>query len=367
MTSILSLQMDDCEKDYQLLRSQIMGYIVSQTIITLTRVGVIEQLGEGPASAATLAAAGGFDEDALGRMLALLDSEGILAKTVDSTGPTPVTQFMLAPRGRLLLTSTRGSLSHLCRLMDGVAYECWAQAEHSLRTGEPAFNARWKKPFFDWLAGQPTQLRHFHEAQAGLVERRLDPLLSLEWTHIRDVVDVGAGDGELLTTLLAEQPHLRGVAFDLPEVVAARGTTADGAAKPLTWVGGSFFDEVPTGGEVYVLAQILHDWSDADAVRILRNCRAAMTARSSLLVLEQVLPEDSQQHPARLLDLHMLVLLGGRERTLTQWLDLFGAADLRLINVVSGSRSTVLEVVPAAEPASQPTPLHRTHTRLKSV
>ncbi|MTD15667.1 methyltransferase [Nakamurella sp. YIM 132087] len=315
-----------------------MGYIVSRSIMAITEAGIPDLLHDGPRSVPDLATAAGVDADALRRMLGLLESEGLL------TGVAP-DRVELTGRGRLLCSDTPGSLKHLCALMDHEAYTCWSGAGHALRTGGAAFDQVYGQPYFDWLAGHPDDATRFHAAQAGLVEMRLLPLLALDWSATRTVVDVGAGDGVLLHTLLTAQPHLAGIGFDLPEVTAAAPV-----GERTTRVGGSFFDGVPVGGDTYVLAQILHDWPDVDAVRILRRVREAMLRTGSpaarLLVLEQVVPDDTRPHPARLLDLHMLVLLGGRERTERQWRELLSRSGFRVERITAGARSALLEAVP---------------------
>jgi hypothetical protein len=153
-----------------------------------------------------------------------------------------------------------------------------------------------------------------------------------------------------MRALLSEHETLRGVVFDRPNVVesARREIAAAGLDDRCDAVGGSFFDEVPPGGDVCVLAQILHDWHDEDAVRILSRVRAAMRDDAVLLVLELIVPEDDDPHPAKLVDLQMLFLLGGRERTRSEWAGLLRRGGFELTAVIEGRRANVIEARPLA-------------------
>ncbi|MCR6487386.1 methyltransferase [Amycolatopsis sp. OK19-0408] len=316
---------------YADVRRMILGGVLAQAIHAVTELGVVDRLAAGPATAASLAADLGLAPDALTRFLRALAGEGLF---VAVSG-----KYALTAAGELLRSDVPGSLRHLSRLMTGEAYRVWERAPESLQTGEPAFEAEFGAPLFDWLAARPDRQAEFAAAQAGLVERRLEPLLARSWDGVGHVIDVGGGDGTLVRALLAAHPGLRGTVFDRPgvpfDVPGAR------------FVGGDFFTSVPPGGDVYVLSQILHDWDDERATRILRTCRAAMSASARLLVLEQVVPEDGGPHPAHLLDLHMLVLLGGRERTEAAWRGLLAAGGFELRAVTHGERASVLEAVPA--------------------
>jgi hypothetical protein len=322
------------EDDYRRLRHKIMSYIVSQAIFAVTEAGVIDSLGEGPADAAELAHRAGVDRDALTRFLRVLVAEGLFTESPPGT-------FGLTTMGSYLRVDRPGSLRHLVTLMADEAYGVWGRAEHSLRTGTPAFSEVFGSAMFDWLAQHPERSAAFDRAQAGLVTKRMAPLVQWDWSDVRTLVDIGGGNGTLLRGLLARYPHLQGVLFDLPHVVKE----AD-VGDRCRLVGGDFFDKVPPGGDVYVLAQILHDWSDDDAIRILSRIAEAMPGHGRLLVLEQVMPDDDKAHPEKLLDLHMLVLLGGRERTLADWRELLDAGGFELLRTESASRSSLLVAAP---------------------
>ena len=315
------------------MRRTIMGFIVSQTVCAVSRVGIPDLLAHGPRDVAGLAEASGTDPGALARFLRVLAAEEILVEVEPGV-------YALSPTGELLRGDIPGSLRHFTELMSAEAYTVWGAAEDSLRGGGPAFPSVFGLPYFEWLAVRPEAAERFDRSQAGLVELRLLPLLEWDWPGACSVVDVGGGDGALLRRLLDDHPHLSATLLDLPHVVG--NAEEDGIAR----VGGNFLEEVPAGADVYVLSQILHDWDDTDALSVLRACREAMPAHGRLLVVEQVLRGGGGPDPALLLDLHMLVLLGGRERDRREWESLFERGGFILTSVRTGPRSTLLEALP---------------------
>ena len=334
--------MDDMQAENAELRRKISGFIISQAIYAVGRLGIADLLADGPVAAEDLAAATGVDADALQRFLRALAAEDMFVEE-------PAGTFALTRLGGLMRSDVPGSLVHFSALMAEEAYVAWSEALHSLRTGKAAFEEVYGKPHFEWLAEHPEASEKFNRAQAGLVALRLLPLLERPWNDVGTVVDVGGGNGVLLTELLGRHEHLEGIVFDLPHVVAeAKRTLAEGGvADRATCVGGDFFDRIPAGRDVYVLTQILHDWSDDEAVTILRRTRDAIPADGRLLIVEQVVPAGDAPHPAKLLDLHMLVLLGGKERTEAQWIDLLTRGGFELVSVTHGPRSALLEARPA--------------------
>jgi hypothetical protein len=325
------------------LRHKLMGFLLSQAIVAVAELGVADELAHGPRSAGDLAGAVGADPDALRRFLRTLAGEGLFVEQPPGT-------FGLTEMGQLLRADQPGSLRHFATLMTDEAYDAWGQARYSLRTGRPAFPKVFGEPLFDWLAGNPEAAARFNGGQAGLVELRMQPLLERDWAGVSTVVDIGGGNGALLRALLNRYPGLNGVLLDMPGVAAEAERMLDGTALAgrMRCVGGDFRAAVPAGGDVYVLAQILHDWDDEQATAILRRCRQAMPAQASLLILEQILPEGNRPDPAKLLDLHMLVMLGGRERAITEWRDLLAASQFAVSSVTRHSRSCLIEARPVS-------------------
>ncbi|MEP7223397.1 MAG: methyltransferase [Actinomycetota bacterium] len=223
----------------------------------------------------------------------------------------------------------------------------------SLRTGRPAFETVFGADFFGYAAANPAWGREFDTAMTEITgETARSVATAYRFDGVRRIVDVGGGRGILLATLLAEHPELRGVLVDLPHVVAdARGALAEAGLKDrCDVVAGDFFDAVPDGGDAYVLSWIVHDWDDERAARILANCRRVMGDDGRLLLVEAVLPENgsSGYDFATSLDLVMLIALGGRERTATEYQRLLARAGLVLTKVVpTASPMSVIEAIPA--------------------
>jgi hypothetical protein len=195
-------------------------------------------------------------------------------------------------------------------------------------SGEPTFPGIHGTDFWTWLASHPEERAAFDRAMVEGVERRVERLAALDWRGDETVVDVGGGNGSLLVELLSRQPGLRGIVFDLPE------TNRDEASlgERCTFVAGSFFDEVPQG-DVYILATILHDWDDERAAAILRTIHAAGRDDTRLLILDSVVPSGNDPDGAKWLDLLMLALFAGRERSETQWQALLGGTGFEPVRI----------------------------------
>jgi ubiquinone/menaquinone biosynthesis C-methylase UbiE len=157
-----------------------------------------------------------------------------------------------------------------------------------------------------------------------------------DFSRTRQIVDVGGGQGTLVSEILQANEALQGILFDLPSVVEQSQKQLETAGIASRWevVAGSFFKSVPPGADCYILSSVIHDWDDEQSLRILRQCRRAMDRESKLLLIECVVPDSPEPFFSKLLDLQMLVVTGGRERTEGQFKDLLAAADFRLANII---------------------------------
>jgi SAM-dependent methyltransferase len=204
---------------------------------------------------------------------------------------------------------------------------------------------------WEYYAKHPEDAQHFSRAMSGISGLATGPVLaSYDFSAALKVVDVGGAHGALLRGILEKYPKATGVLFDLPHVVEGSKKEVEraGLAGRVETVGGDFFKEVPAGGDLYLLKHILHDWDDAKSVAILQTVRKAMKPTSKALVVEFPLPEDASPSPAHLMDLNMLVMLDGRERTPAQYGALFAKAGLRLSRFIpTPSPIGIAEAVPA--------------------
>jgi hypothetical protein len=205
-------------------------------------------------------------------------------------------------------------------------------------------------PIFDWLSAHPEQGSLFDDNMVGF--HGMEPpavAAAYDFSEFETIVDVGGSTGNLLTTILARYPGPRGILFDLPHVVHhASGLIGQrGLADRIQLASGSFFESVPAGGSAYILSHIIHDWNPEQCLTILSHCRRAMTPSGRLLLVEMVLPEGDTPHPGKMLDMVMLALPGGEERTASQYSDLLHQADFEMTRVVpTPSLVSVIEAVP---------------------
>ena len=215
----------------------------------------------------------------------------------------------------------------------------------SVRTGEPAFERVFGQGFFEYLADHPADAVVFNTVMNQGSASTIDALLAAyDFSHFERLVDVGGGEGALLRGILAATPKLKGVLFDLPQVVARASEILRGdVAARCQIVGASFFDSVPEGADAYLLKGVIHDWPDEDALRILSNTRRAIRSDGTLLLIERFV--DSGSRPAGLIDLLMLVI-GGRERTEAEFRSLLAAADFSLTRVIQTEAEPLIECHP---------------------
>ena len=204
---------------------------------------------------------------------------------------------------------------------------------------------------FEYLAEHPEDASNFNAAMIGFHGSEPPAVAAAyDFSQVGTLVDVGGGSANLLTTILQANPDLRGVLFDLPAATtdAEKTVAARGLSDRCRVVAGDFFEAVPEGGDAYLLSHIVHDFGDDDGVRILTNCRRAMGDRGRLLIVEWVLRPGDEPDPAKLLDIVMLVMPGGQERTEEEYRALLAKAGFRLTRAVTtASPVSVVEAVPA--------------------
>ena len=285
------------------------GALMTKALAAVVDAGVPEALADGPRPVSELRG----DEDTLYRLLRALASDGVFHETEPRL-------FEHTERSRLLLAPGWSEFAHL---FGGVFFE--AAADLDAATAEATFPQRFGAGYWEWLARHPDERAVFDAAMAGERGEPAERLAALEWREGEVVVDVGGGNGALLAELTRRRPELRGIVFDLPETVrdeAALGDRVDFAA-------GSFFESVPAG-DAYLLSGVLHDWGDDDATRILHTIRTAAPAHARLLINESVIRPGNDPDGAKWLDLLMLVLAGGRERSEEQWRALLDAGGFRV-------------------------------------
>lgn len=318
------------------------GFGIFQALHVAARLGIADALGEDARPADAMAAELAAEPQALYRLLRALSSVGVFAE--DAPGI-----FRNTPASAKLMTAAPGSLRGFVMLAGSEeCWRSWGELRHAIKTGQPAFDQVYGEPLFDYFAKNPEPARVFDEAMAGRSAAEITALLAAyDFSDAGHIVDVGGGNGTLLSAILAKYPQLEGTVFDLPHVVdAAREIDANRRQPRLHFAGGSFFDEMPVAGDTYLLKKVIHDWGDEPARRVLARCRAAMSPRARLLLIESVVPASGAPTFMTFLDLWMLVFAGGRERTEEEYRALLGSAGLSLRRVVpTGSPVCVIEAV----------------------
>jgi len=227
-------------------------------------------------------------------------------------------------------------------------WRSWSDLYETVVTGEPAVNRVLGQPFFTYLAKHPDDAAIFNAAMTAGSEMSIPAILAAyDFSQFEKVVDVGGGQGALLSGILAANPQLQGVLFDFPAVVTgarpAMRKTLDSRCEVF---GGDFFEWVPEGGDAYVLKGIVHDWNDEDALQILKNCRRAIKPHGRLLLIEGVLKPSGQPDPGTFMDVLMLTLVGGRERTKADFQRLLENAGFSLSRVIATEGPSIIEAQP---------------------
>ncbi len=321
------------------------GALVSQAISVFARLGVADVLAAGPRDAQEIAQLVGAHGSALYRLLRALGDFGIVTE-LDNR------HFALTPLGEVLRSDVPGSLRGWATMV-GMPFHRypWTDLYETIRTGESAFDRVHGTEVFDYLAEHPEDAAIFDAAMTSFSASETASVVeAYDFTGFKTIVDVGGGRGGLLSAVLAANPHVQGVLFDIPTVVAGADEEISSAevVDRCKVVSGDFFDTVPEGGDAYLLSNVIHDWDDDRAVQILRTCRAAMADTACVLIAEFVLPEGAAASVAKLEDLEMLVMTaGGRQRTEAEYRALFGRAGLRLTRVVpSTGMVSLVEAVP---------------------
>ncbi|MEY8014924.1 MULTISPECIES: methyltransferase [Mycobacterium] len=327
------------------LLEMLMDAWVAQAITAAADLGIADALASGPLAAGDLAKAVGADTDALTRLMRALISRGIFRQRRDG-------RYDLTPLAQPLRRDAEISLAAWARWAGSPQLrERWSHLSDGIRAGRCVAAEMADQNMFDYLAGQPELNDIFNQAMTNVSELSIAPLMAAydfgSFGARATIVDVGGGHGRLLSAILAATPQARGVLFDMPQVVAGapEELRRHRVADRVEIAEGSFFDDViPPGGDIYVLKNVIHDWLDDDAERILRNVRSACATGKHVLLIELVIPAHDRDSPGKWLDLDMFVSAAARERTAEEYRRLLQRAGFRLTRVVeTASPFSVIE------------------------
>jgi hypothetical protein len=318
------------------IQRMLTGPWMAQCLYVAARLGIADLVKDGPKTSAALAQATRTHPRALYRLLRALASAGVFAEDEDGA-------FSLTPLAACLLSDAPGSQRAAAMMMGEEHFRAWGDLLYSIQTGRPAFDHLYGRPIFAYLAGHPRSAEIFDDAMTSVHGAETEAMLAAyDFSSFGTLVDVGGGNGRMLAAVLQRHPALKGVLFDRSDVIErARATVrTEGVEERCTLVPGNFFEGVPPGGDVYLLRHIIHDWEDEPALTILRQCRQVIPAAGKLLLVESVIPPGNEPFLGKFLDVTMLLIPGGMERTEPEYRALLQAAGFRLTRIVS----TALEV-----------------------
>jgi hypothetical protein len=320
----------------------ITGYWLSQAIYAAAKFGIADLLKNGPLPVEVLAQKTTTNPDALYRLLRALASAGIFAEG-------PPRHFSLTPLAEPLRANVPDSKRALALMSGDEQFQAWTEIVYSIQTGKKAFDKVFGQPIFDYLGEHLDKAQIFDAAMVGIHGRESAAVQeAYDFSGINSITDIGGGNGSQLIELLKANPGIRGTLFDLPHVIerAKSNVAAAGMSDRCQLIAGSFFESVPAGADAYFMRHIIHDWEDEKSLTILRNCHRAMPAHGRLLLVESVIPPGNEPFGGKFLDLVMLLIPGGKERTEVEYRALFQQAGFTLSKLVpTGSEVSVIEAV----------------------
>lgn len=319
-----------------------LGFLHSAALRVAVRLEVAELLADGPKTPEELAAATKADAVYLRRLLRFLAMRKVFEED-PATGA-----FRITPAAQLLRADTPVSVrSTILLLTDDMYWTPAGRLEETVRRGSTVFDEIFGQPLFDYLDSHEDAGNTFHTGIADLSEMEQGGIAAAyPFPETGTVVDIAGGPGGFLRTVLGAHPGLRGLLVDQDAVLRLHRMDDPAIAGRWEAVEADFFGSVPTGGDLYVLKRVLHDWDDESCVRILRTCRAAMSAQAKLLVIDAVVPPGNDPHPGKLYDIAMMTNFNGKERTEPEFTELFAAADLKAVRVIpTPGTVSIIEVV----------------------
>ena len=321
-----------------------MGAMIAEAIGVVAELAIPDHLSEGPKSSSELAAAAGAHEPSLYRILRSLASVGVFAETGDRI-------FENTPISEVMRSDVPGSMRSGARFMARPwHFAAWGNMVHSAKTGETAFKKTFDQEIFEWFRDNPDESEIFNDAMSAMSAMSAPALVeAYDFSGFKTLADIAGGHGLLLSQILKANPTLNGILFDLEHVVAGAGEMLreEGVADRVHTASGDFFKEVPAA-DAYIMKHIIHDWDDERSIQIMRTIHRAMVGDGKLLLAEMVVPAGNEPHPSKVLDLEMLTLPGGVERTEKEYARLLEQAGFRLNRVLpTRSAFSIIEAVKA--------------------
>lgn len=309
----------------------ISGFWVARCVYVVAKLGIADLIQDQPKTAEELAAATGTHAPSLFRVLRALAAVGVV--TQDSGK-----RFGSTPLSGTLCSGVPGSIRAFAMTELGEEhYPAWGELLYSVQTGGIAFDKAFGEPIWEFFAKNPDNAQIFNDAMSAMTAQANEAVhAAYQFAGINTIMDVGGGHGGLITGILKKNPGMQGILFDSPPVIdgARARVTESGVGDRCQLVQGDFFKSIPEGADTIVMKWIIHDWNEDQSVAIMKNCHRALPENGKLILIEAVVPQTNEPHFGKFIDLNMLIMTGGRERTEEEFRALYEAAGFKLSRVV---------------------------------
>lgn len=328
----------------EVIMLMLMGIFRGKAVSAMADLGIADALEQKAKTATEVARELGTHEDSTYRLMRALAGAGVLVELAGQ-------EFSLSPVGELLRTNHPQSMRAMARMIaGGEHYRAWGQLAQAVKTGEVGVVLSEGCEIWDYYSRDAERAAIFSASMTSFGMSLNEPIATaFEFGKYKTICDVGGGHGSQLLEILRQHPGTKGIVFDQPEVVAQTTEIlqAAGMAKRAEAIGGTFLESVVKGADVYLARWVLHDWSDERSIRILKNIRAVVPANGRLLLAEIVVAPANSPDPAKLMDLNMLLITGGRERSAEEYRLLLEASGFELGRVIpTGTMMFLIEGIP---------------------
>ncbi len=319
------------------------GFLISRALYVVAELNIADQLRDGEKTAQEIAEKLNLNAEAVHRLLRMLAAHGVFTQSVNNS-------FALNDVAQLLTTTHPQSLHGFLLHEDDARWQSYGKMAYTLQTGNSTFNHLFGEGYFDYIAHDKKRSEQFDRGMATLSEAENKLIAStFNFSPFNHIVDVGGGVGGFLTAILEKNKKIQGVLYELPHLanLAQEYVTSKGLTNRIQIITGSFLESVVSGGDLYILKRILHDWNDEVCIKILQNCHNAMGDNARLLILDCIVPEGSSYDISKDIDIIMMVIFGGKERTKKDFEKLFEVSGLKLdkITPIPGSMLSAIEAV----------------------